>query len=33
MDYAVKGIISLEKRNAMNNLWTNFETSLIKYIL
>lgn len=33
MDYAVKGITSLEKRYAMNNLWTTFETSLIKCIL
>lgn len=29
MDYAVKGITSLEKSNAVNNLMTHFETSLI----
>lgn len=33
MDYAVKGITTLEKHNVMDNLRTNFETSLIKYIL
>lgn len=33
MDYAVKGITSLEKCNTMNNMWTNFVTSLIKCIL
>lgn len=29
MDYAAKGITSLEKSNATNNLMTHFKTSLI----
>jgi len=33
MDYAVKGITSLEKSSATNNLMTHFETSLIKHFL
>lgn len=33
MDYAAKGITSLKKSNAMSNLMTHFETSIIKYFL
>lgn len=33
MDYAAKGITSLKKSNAVSNLMTHFETSIIKYFL